>query len=327
MKLSYSSMQTYLTCSEKWRLHYQEGLRSEWVFSSLFFGKALDEAFSALLLTKKKDLTDQERIQVRAMAEGQITPRQIFLNNMKNIDHNGTLVDLDTYPKVMYFISDFDPNLFEVGELSQDWNRVLTKKRSKAKLEPEELELYCSVMLESLRRKGVLMLAAYEKEVLPQIQEVIAIQEKVSLPNGEGDELRGFIDFRCIFVDEPGVIYTVDNKTSSKPYTRKQLEQSEQLAIYSEYTEDEKVAYVVIEKTLRKREPKVKIEIKRAKLREEVIDSVFAQVEHVAAGVKREDFQKDFSKCFQYGRMCEFFKLCKYGDMKDLKKIPPKDEK
>jgi hypothetical protein len=60
IKISYSALSTLNQCSEKYRLHYIERLRSPRLYSALFFGNALDAGFSRILLEKKKERTEIE---------------------------------------------------------------------------------------------------------------------------------------------------------------------------------------------------------------------------------------------------------------------------
>ena len=69
----------------------------------------------------------------------------------------------------------------------------------------------------SLVRKGVMMIEEYKRTILPQIDEVISIQKKVDLPNADGDNIIGFIDFTGKLKGED-FVRTCDNKTSGRKY-------------------------------------------------------------------------------------------------------------
>ncbi len=315
MKLSHSQIQTYLTCSEKWRLHYQKRLRSTWLTSSLFFGNAFDDACSRILLDKKKILSDSDKEFMKLSAE------EIFENNLTWVDLNGSDVDVRTHNNIKYFAGDFDETLFQ--EDLSDFERIAAKVKGKTRLDQAELMIYYDVMHRSLLAKGKILLVGYREWVEENIAEVISIQETVNLPDGSNNVITGFIDFRAIFKDEPGVIYTIDNKTSSTKYTDRTLRESTQLAFYSEFTGDKKVAYVVIDKKLRKREPRVNIYTVRGPAQESAKVSAFAEAEVVLAGVEAGEFVQDFDKCFQYGAVCPYLKLCKYGSKEGLITLPP----
>ena len=300
----------YLECSEKWRLHYKERIRSTYLTSSLFFGGALDQAFSRLLLDKKKILTEAEQKIIQRSAE------EIFIYSLENVELNGKKVSTENYDKVNYFKIDFDETLFELDEIDPSLPELIGKKGLKG----EELKLHNDYMLESLRRKGLLMIEAYRKEVIPLLEEVISLQEPVRLPNDTNDCIIGFIDFRAIFKDEPGVIYTIDNKTASANYKQQQLDESPQLGIYSEFTGDKKVAYVVINKKLLKKAPRVKVQILRGEVKEQVKTQVFEEAEFVLEGIKNEQFKCAECK-FSFGQMCVYNKLRKFGSMEGLVKL------
>ena len=106
MRISHSGKNTHKECSEKYRLHYIEKLRGQKIFSALFFGSALDEAFSRLLLDKKPIKTPEELLQLDETAEG------IFYKHMSNVRRDdGTIVEASKSPFADYYASDFTPEL------------------------------------------------------------------------------------------------------------------------------------------------------------------------------------------------------------------------
>jgi len=335
MKLSHSARETYTSCSEKWRLRYQERLRGVKIASPLFFGSALDEAFSHLLLTKKAVLSASESEQLATK-----TAAGIFLENMTEIEHNGQTVKLAQNPLVDYFKSDFSPELLnnshlellrslEPGYVSLD-EFVAFKEacdaamKTKQKLEEADQILYNYITWLSLVEKGKLMVDAYQRDILPEIEQVFDIQKAVSLPNGHGDEVVGLIDYTCSFNKEPGCVYVMDNKTSSTKYAEDSVKTSSQLSTYCEHEGTRNAGYSVIEKKLYKKEPQIHTQLILDEVSEEITEKTFDDFEKMRYNIEAGQFEKNWDSCFAFGRRCEYFLLCKHKSMDGLVKLEKK---
>lgn len=338
MKLSHSAKEKYLTCPEKWRLYYQEKLRSKKLNSPLFFGRAIDEALNRILLDKKAELTEEEKEIFKK------TEREIFIDNMLKTIHNNDVVDLPKNKDCLYFKSDVDTSLLDLEDIKDldtyskevDYVGIFNpdafisycheRFKNKKQLTKEEQLLYNYTAWKCLYRKGLMLLEAYRRQILPQIENVITIQEKVELPD-EDDIFIGYIDFIASFVEEPGVEYVCDNKTSSKAYKKDSVRTSPQLSIYSEYKENDNCAFIVLEKKIRKRSPKVRTSIIKDKINELQRDETFDNITNVYHDIKDGKFFKNKENCFQFGRPCEYYKLCHYGDKSDLIQLENNDGK
>lgn len=327
MKLSNSAKDKYVSCGEKYRLHYREKLRGPKIYSSLFFGSALDEAVSRLLLDKKKVTlwTEEEK------KFANLSPEEHFGLKMEQVEHNGKEEKLRDNVNCDYYSSDYEESLLEeqdiqtLREYAPDVSDIkafmATAKaiiKDKKKLIEDDQKLYNYAIWLTLYRKGLLMISAYRTVIMPQIFEVYSIQEEVTLPNETNDELTGKIDFACSFVEDTGTMYICDNKSSSKPYKEDSVKTSEQLATYCEYKSTNKAAYVVIEKKLYKKNGPIRATIIRDEIPEETFSHTFAQYEKVLDNINAEVFDKNFNSCFEYGRMCPYFKLCKHKNADGL---------
>lgn len=336
IRLSFSQTQTYNQCSEKWRLHYVERLRSPKLTSSLFFGFALDEAFSLLLLAKKEDLTDVELdLQLKYNAE------ELFLKHMQEMNSNGAIVSIPQNHLADYYASDFDldlltsscisaiedfaPNLGTAEEIAEymEQFKASQKQKPKQKLDQHTWEVANYITWLSLVQKGYLMLQAYREQIMPQIEKVYSIQREILIENENGDSIIGKIDFEASFNADPGVVYICDNKSSSTAYAADSVLESEQLATYAEATGNQKAAYVVVQKKLFKKAPIVHTQVILGTVPEKTMQKVFdnysAVLDNISAGV----FEKNENSCFAYGKMCAFFHLCKHGiksGLVDMKK-------
>lgn len=325
MKISHSGKDKYLSCSEKYRLHYIEKLRSPKLYSSLFFGSALDNAFSRLLLDKKKVLTPEEQLRLSESAD------DIFYKNMLTTENNGEVVEIPKSPFADYYSSDFEPSLLtskaisllkeyapDVPDYFSFMESCKAVLKSKKKLSAEDLPLYNYITWLTLVEKGYLMLEAYRTQIMPQIFEVYSIQEEVTLPNENGDVITGLIDFTCSFVSAPGTLVVCDNKTSSKPYKESQLFESAQLATYCEYKETNQAAYVVVEKKLYAKLPKIRATILTGTLPEATFADTFDGFEKVVYSISTGVFEKNFKSCFDFGRLCVYYAKCKHGNSDGL---------
>lgn len=74
-RISYSGVTTYLECSEKFRLHYQERLRSTTTTAALLFGSAVDKALEFAL----KTFPDCSKLRIQ----------QLFIDNWSVTEING----------------------------------------------------------------------------------------------------------------------------------------------------------------------------------------------------------------------------------------------
>jgi hypothetical protein len=325
IKVSYSALECYEQCSEKYRLRYKEGLSSEKIPSPLFFGTAIDAAVEILLLQKKEDLTDKELDLL--LTE---TAYSVFDKTMR--EQNGQL--LEKNPLCDYFYSDFDPSVLKTEDYKaltksypsiQDWEEffVYCKKQIKThgELKIGSKIAYNNLCWVSLYRKGELMLAAYEKDIVPQIHRVFDIQKEVELANESGDKLRGKIDFIASFKDNPTDRYIIDNKTSSESYKADSVASSTQLAIYSEAENSHRAAYIVMEKKIRVKEPRARCQLIKDSISDEHKQKVFDKVELQLNNIACGSFSKKQSpkECVFFGRPCEFFNLCWHGKKDGLK--------
>ena len=314
IRLSHSAKDKLNFCGALYRNHYIDRVRSLELGSPLFLGSALDDAFGCLLLAKKKELTEEEKLQVE---KGALT---LFLEGMQEIEHNGERIDVSMYPHCKYFKSDYDDRFMDiynekVSERFGEWNipefmeHALSRN---AKLSEEEKTVKNYVCWLSLIEKGKLMIEQYQKQVLPLIEETFAVQKKIELPNDNGDIIVGYIDFIASFNDEPGVVYIVDNKTSSRPYKKDSVQTSEQLATYAYHEDTDKAAYVVVEKNLRKRSPHVKITIIKDTIPEEQFDKTLDVYMDSLYNINEENFEPNYdSGCFQFGSKCPYYDYCR----------------
>lgn len=353
-KISHSAVSKYQLCPTAYKYHYIDRIRSQYQSAALVFGSALDVALNELLLPTGGD------------------PYEIFINNFKTTKINNEEISVPTYSKLVYSNSDFDFELLtetDHQELSTYLETVrenlatiydgLKKKKTTVgfdKLSDKEKAQYNLFNWYSLKNKGKLMLDAYKQKILPQIEEVLAVQEWVKLVNQDGDEVTGVVDLVARVKDHGVVI--LDNKTSAMDYEEDSVLTSPQLSLYVHALSDKyktrKAGYIVLKKNLQKNRIKICSKCgynggaSRAKTCDNIVDEkrchgswnetispevniqfivdeiptkteqlVLENYDDINRSIKAGVFHRNLNSCAnQYGGPCVYLNLC-YKDKTD----------
>jgi CRISPR/Cas system-associated exonuclease Cas4 (RecB family) len=281
-----------------------------------------------LLLKKKRDLTERE-------LDLLLNENALSIFDKKMREQNGQL--LEKNPLCDYFYSDFDSNVLKaedltylsraypsIGDFAEFFEECKAVLKAKRQLKSAQRIAYNNLCWLSLYRKGEMLIAEYEANVLPQIEEVFEIQKNILLENSSGDKLRGKIDFIASFKDDPNTKFIIDNKTSSEAYKADSVATSTQLAIYCEAENSSRAAYVVLEKKIRLTDPKTRSQVIKGEITEEHKQKEFDKVEEKLNNIAQAVYQKKDSPklCHFYGKPCEFYGICWKGDMSGLSKRP-----
>lgn len=288
INLSHTAKEKYLDSPRAYYLHYLLNLREEKCGSALFFGNAMDNALNVLLL--ERDLN-------KAIIE--------FNKQMRTFTYNNETLDILKTDKIKYSKSDVDDSLIPEGT-------------------PDELRAWASLLT-----KGTMFLETYEKEILPKIKKVLAVQQHIEIGNEAGDKIVGFIDFICEWED--GRIVIFDNKTSSVDYAKDKLQDdAPQLATYKEskIAQDLNVThqgYIVISKKVRKKDPRVRIEVIIDQIPETLVEKTFADYDKVLKCIKMGEF-KCSGTCDRPWGKCPYKSYCETdgADLTGLVKIAKK---
>ena len=252
-RISYSQVRMFSECGMKWKYAYIDGFREKVRSGALFLGSAIDEALNVLL--KTKDLDNAVIAFRQAFSAGTI---------------NDLAIDIKTSPRVVYGERDMDWDLITVEDMEDiaqycsdehkdnlkglfNSIRALKKANGWKNLHESTQTFYNVCNWHSLWHKGVLMLEAYNNEIIPRIK-VIEVQKEIKLNNGT-DELVGYLDLLCTW--ENGEVILFDNKTAGQPYEDDAVRTSQQLTIYSEALAQEgikvdKRGYIVMLKNIDK---------------------------------------------------------------------------
>jgi hypothetical protein len=327
MRLSHTKRNKFLECPARYNFHYNLKYRSKDLNSSLLFGNCLDEALNVLLASKMDNPPEYSE-----------TAEEIFLKHLERTRHNGEDVIIAEYPHVAFTKADMDSSILTDEDFAKigkdktfidafiDWYHHALKE--KEVISPEDKLLFNKLNLLSLSRKGLMILEAYREQVLPQIHKVYEIQKRVHLPNSKGDSIDGLIDFIASFTDDPSTKYIVDNKTASKAYKQSDLTESDQLHLYAYDQELSHIAYVVCEKDIRKREPRVRITILKGEASEDFTDKLLDTYEDTLYKINEGNFNPNFeSGCHFFRKRCEYFDLCHNDKFNDDVLVKLKKEK
>jgi len=262
MRLSHSQKDKFISCPRHWKLYYKDRIRPTHTTSALVFGNAMDEALNILLLTKKKELTDEEQ----QIIKQDVT--QTFLDTFHTVYINKQKVEHpETDTRIFYYKSDYfydiltDEDKQKLVDYINTWNFTIT--------DPEQLRKEMQVYIDksgygaldryelgfinlgnflSLKTKGLMLLEAFKNEILPEIEEVYSIQRQITFEN-DNHTIMGLVDYEAKFVGDDNR-YTVDNKTSAQKYSSTSVKKSEQLSLYDEYLNNNHGAYTVLVKNI-----------------------------------------------------------------------------
>lgn len=278
INLSHTAKEKYLDSPRAYYLHYLLNLREEQCGSALVFGNAIDNALNILLTEKDLEKAKQE-----------------FYKNMRTFTYNDETLDLLNTNKIKYSKSDLDESLVPEGteEKLRSWT--------------------------SLYGKGLMFLDAYNEQIIPNIKKVLAVQQYVEIKNETGDKIIGFVDLICDWDDgtTKGVV-VFDNKTSSVDYKQDKIQNdAPQLATYNEAPivknfNPDYVGYIVISKKIRKKDPRVRINVIIDKIPESLIEKTFADYDKVLYNIKMGNFECS-GKCDKPWGNCPYKKYCESG--------------
>ena len=257
VRLSHSSATMFADCSMKWKYWYKDKLRPKTQSAALLFGTAVDRGVGAILQPDEKQ-----------------TAESIFGYFWRFQEVNGKKTYLPTCKDIVYSNTDYDAELLhqeDIDKLKEEYKiedpimEIYQLYQYKDKVGFDHLPDEQKVLLNhanwlSLYRKGLLMLDAVKTEIMPNVEEVLGVQEFVKLENQDGDSVIGYVDFVCRWkgYNKPVVF---DFKTSSIEYNKDSVVISPQLSLYvnalHEKYDTRYAGYLVLNKNVRKNKTKV----------------------------------------------------------------------
>lgn len=354
-KLSHSQCGRFQMCGESYRLHYKEKIRPTVFSAALAMGTAIDEAMNVLLTKPDQNAEDA--------FEKSFTEQYV----------NKVLTHLPDCLDLVYADADFDGELltekdFKSIEMPPEealgiFSKIKACKKEKGfeNLSEDDKLLYNYMNWLSLKNKGLLMIKAYRKKILPRIEKVHEVQRYVELTNADGDKVIGYVD---LIADIRGVgTVILDHKTSASEYEEDAVLTSPQLSLYTHILEEEyntrKAGYIVFRKSVIKNrtkicsvcghngtgkqhttcnnevdgkrckgawnetiDPDIFIQFLMAEIPEQTEKIVLENYDEINKAIKAEHFSRNFSSCNNwYGGKCPYIGLCYKGSMKGLVKV------
>lgn len=254
-RLSHSQTSRYQNCGQSYKYYYVDKIRTTTSHAALNFGTAIDRATGQLLLP-----------------EGDKTAEEVFIEQWTTQEVNGTSQYLPTFVGIVYSKNDWDEELLN----SEDWKKLLLdcgkdsetvlnliSKREEFgydKLKTDEKETVNLAFWLCLKNKGLYMVKAFRKKVLPKLTKVLAVQKQINLENDQGDSVLGFVDLIAT-VEGHGTV-VLDVKTSARAYDEEtSVIFSPQLSLYvhalfEEY-QTRKAGFIVLNKSIIKNRTKI----------------------------------------------------------------------
>lgn len=327
MKLSHSSIDLYKQCPKRWYFHYILKYRDIYLGSPLFFGSAIGNTLAMILLSKKEELTEEEK------KIWGTDPFAYFDKQMEKIDINGQVFELSTCPMIKYFKSDFQEDILnnmdwedirrvkdEYGVIQDFQTLVEMYSKDKSMISDDQLRVMNYHYWTSLRRKGHYIIQAYIEDILPKIKRVYSIEEPIEIKNDAGDSIAGFIDI-VVDIEHKGKVYQkviMDHKTSSKKYADNAIEKSQQLAFYNYAKAYNHVGYIVCIKEMKKDAKgfycPTQICLEKANVTRD--EKFIMEADEILWKIKNEEFPTNTGSCFMFGQPCPYKRMCQ-GDGSD----------
>lgn len=293
IQLSHTKKELYLKSPRAFYLHYHLNLREKILGSPLFFGSLIETGLNSLF----QGATLEQSLQT-------------FRRSFKTYRVNGNTVNLNDSSVIRYNKSDVDLTVFSESELKDLENKT------------DQFKAWAS-----LERKGEMLIQAYHKDIMPNIKKVVSIQPEKVITNPDGDEIIVKGDLICEWID--GRLIIPDHKTSSQSATEvaKNEGYNKQIALYYEaFKEDyplDASGFIVLEKKIRKNDPRARVEAKILVPTEEIIEKSLDEFDKVLYGIKSAEFPCLSPRCDVYGSECCYKKYCATGgkDMTGLVKV------
>lgn len=261
IKTSYSQNSCFTKCSKHWFLKYREGYEGTIEGASTFFGSAIDEAVTVMLMNGTDWLKKFEEKWTFQANYGKYT--RIFDNEnimYTNKDFDGELLQQPEFDQLNKWALELGQG---DGLATNEMLIALVKQCQKAKSSPyikvtaDQLKFLNRACWLSLKVKGTILLGAFKDQFMPKVVRVISTQsrEKIEDPN-TGDSIVGVVDMIIEHSDYPGKAIIFDLKTSSQFYEQEKIDVSPQLTLYTamvgqKYNTD-LVGYVVLSKNIDK---------------------------------------------------------------------------
>lgn len=228
-RLSHSAITAFKTCNELHYLRYIKRIKPKTQGASLAFGSCIDQCTSYLLLAHQSGTLDNALMDYM----------EVFVADPEK----GWNLSFDS-DSSRYGAKDLDSKLIQTDEcrgLIQTWELELQvneqdainayKQRNHKEVKDNEFKMHNRLSWLSMREKGRYMMQAFIDDVLPQIEEVVAVQDRIDGETGDSTVV-GFIDLIAKLKGHDKYVIC-DVKTAGMPYELEDVKMSEQLTFYT----------------------------------------------------------------------------------------------
>ena len=282
-KVSNSKLDLFETCGKKFQFRYIDNLKGDYTSSALLFGTALDSALNYILQSIKDD--------------------QLWFRQRAVEEFDAVLQTWNGENRLDFFKGDVPTHLQDqIDEMNPDFQEIVWD------------EMY---------KRGLNCIDVYIKEVLPLFDSIVSVQNKIEIPNQDGDTFVGVVDFIAKLKDGRTVLF--DNKTASAKYPKNKVVKSQQLSLYLEnFPEIRYAGYVVLIKNP-EREKGLTHQILIDEIPEETRKDSFDRLEKALYDIKNKKFEMNLKSCHKFNKPCEYMHLCKYGNPEGL--VPAYEKK
>jgi hypothetical protein len=283
IRLSNSALDCYTRCPKSYYFRYIENLKADITSTPLLYGIAIDGALNYIL----ECMRDKKEYSVDEA-------KRIFVESMESWSHQNRLD---------FFKSEVPE------ELKDSYDEGC----------PDTQEAVWDLIV----KRGLSSIDVYVKEIVPQIDEVISIQDKQVITNADGHEFVFVLDFIAKMKDGRTVL--MDNKTSSARYTKNSVKDSQQLSLYlDQFPEITHAGYAVLIKNPAK-ERGVTYQLIIDEIPEETTEASYKKLDDTLNKIAAGEFPCYPKGCGAFGKRCQYEAACKYGDYTGL--IPAYEKK
>jgi len=351
LKISYSAVSDFKACPQKY--YHKKQYRTRLKASAFAFGNAIESAITTLLETKSL---------AQALGtykdEWFCTPANRWQGDFEVFDSDLVFYYLSDYDKQLLTKVDWKllgrwcEELLDDNEAEEIINEVYKDIKENKFVDAERRKFYHRAVWLCCRRRGLLMVKAFYRDILPEVKEVIACQKSVEMENEDGDKSVGYIDY-ILRIKGYDYKVTFDLKASGKLYSQHDLQTTDQLRSYAAAEGSSYIGYLVLLKKIKhdkscsscgharennrlkncekcKKGKYTSIKSKALsqvlvrKLEEEDLDGVIDDFTEITMAIKNKVVWKNPSACFNFNTKCEFYDACWNGKkLEELEHLEP----
>lgn len=348
--ISYSKVNTFKACPQKYYL--TKAYPPDMNASALPFGKAVESGVDVLLDggSMEEAFKVFETEWHTASATRWSGPQPVW-DNLEIFyyanDYDDKLIKEEDEAKVEDWFASLESK-YKKKTWKEQMDKFMAQIKENSNIVDEERKFAHRVLWLCCLNRGRLMLEAFERDLLPHVEKVVAKQKDIKIDNEDGDKLVGIIDyiFKLTDFDEDVLI---DLKTAGKHYSNHDLNTSDQLASYAAAEKINKIGYMILLKMIKhskscnkcgnepssnrkkncekckdgkytKISSRAETQFITRNLREGEGEEILEDFSDVLVAIKNEVNWKNPASCHNFGRKCEYYDFCWKG--KDLDEIP-----